>query len=184
MFKNVRKSVMVNFIIFIASLVTLTAVAGAYINYFQVDQYEGEITDKVATKNSAVIGSLNKAYKGIGTSNNVFKASSITFEKDYSFTDMNGKERKISNAVIINNNVSYGATRQFLTTGGYFLLLNKKGEEIMAQINTSIEEASNEHCKLILSLGVDEEPYYLLVGGIKIGTNNAERRVFKIKKDS
>ena len=183
MFKNVRKSVMVNFIIFIASLITITAVAGAYINYFQVEQYEGEITDKIAAENSAVIGSLNKAYKGVGTSNNVFKASSITFRKDYTFSDMNGGEKKIQNAVIINNNVSYNATRQFLTTGGYFLLLNKKGEEIMAQINTSIEEASKDHCKLVLSLGVDEEPYYLLVGGIKIGTSGTERRVFKIKKD-
>lgn len=183
MFKNVRKSVMVNFIIFVASLITLTAVAGAYINYFQVEQYDGEITDKIAADNNAIIGTLNKAYKGVGTSNNVFKPTSIRFEKDYTFSDMNGREKKIQNAVIINNAVSYSSTRQFLTSGGYFLLLNKKGEEIMAQINTSIEEASKDHCKLVLSLGIDEEPYYLLVGGVKIGTSAAERRVFKIKKD-
>lgn len=182
MFEGIRKKTVVNFTIFVLGLVVLTLVGSAYLNYFQNDRYDANIVDTIAEKHQAEVGNFNKSYKGLETKTAVLNIKSLTFKDKYKFTDFNDKERSVDNAIIINNGVSYNTVKKFLKNGGHFSVLDKKGNEILAQMEMLVESADENSTKLVLALGTDDEPYYLLVHGIKINTNPTTKRVFKIQK--
>lgn len=182
MFNGIRKKTMVNFTIFVLGLVVLTLVASAYLHFFKDGQYEGEITDKIAEQNGAVIGSLNKAYKGINLEYPIFYASKIDFKAEFEYDNIKKQHKKVNNAVIVESKVPYNDTVKFLTSGGYFILLDKKGNEITAQLNTDIITAKEDKTTFVITAGTDTEPYYLLVIGLKTGTSDNSKRVFKIRK--
>jgi hypothetical protein len=182
MFEGVRKKTMINFSIFVLGLVVLTLVAAAYLQFFNDGQYEGEITDRIAEQNNAVVGSLNKAYKGVNLEYPIFLASRIDFKPELEFDNIKQQHKKVNNAVIIESKIPYNDTVKFLTSGGYFILLDKKGNEITAQLQTDIIEIKEDKTTLVITAGTDTEPYYLLVIGIKTGTSDNTKRVFKIRK--
>lgn len=182
-YQKMRKSTTVAFIIFVLTLIVMTLIAFSYIRYFKNDRYENiGIVDTIAKNNGAITGSLSKGYSGINNAIVVFNAKSIKFFSKYKYIDANNIEQEVKNAVVIKNNISYKALKEFNSNGGHFFLLDKKGKVINSQVNIAIEKISEKDITIILTTNSDIEPCYLLVEGIKVASSNVQKRVFIIEK--